>query len=108
MSGVRWTVRDRSGNAIYLTDERWAHIVDPLNHPEMAAYEDHLQDVLRTGRRKQDALNPQKYRYSKAFDDLVEQNTHIVAIVLFRLSEAQDGKPIPNNYVVTAYQKAVW
>ena len=31
----RWTTHDRYGNVIYLTDERWAHIVDPINHPEM-------------------------------------------------------------------------
>lgn len=31
----RWTVRDRYGNDIYLTQERWGHIVQPLNHPEM-------------------------------------------------------------------------
>jgi len=25
----RWMVRDRYGNDIYLTDERWEHIIDP-------------------------------------------------------------------------------
>lgn len=108
MLGRRWSVRDRYGNEIYLTEERWQHIIDPINHPEMATYEEHVKAVIRTGRRQQDPLNPQKYRYSKAFDDLVEDNTHIVAIVLFRFSEGEDGKPIPNNYIVTAYQKAVW
>ena len=107
-TGRRWTVRDRSGNEIYLTEERWEHITEPLNHPEMIEYEDHLREVIRSGRRKQDGLNPQKYRYSKAFDNLVEGNTHLVAIVLFRFSESEDGKPIPNNYIVTAYQKAIW
>lgn len=106
-TGRRWTVRDRSGNEIYLTEERWEHIIDPINHPELAAYEEHLKVVIQSGRRKQDALNPQKYRYSYPFDDLVEDNTHIVAIVLCRFSEV-DGKPIPNNYIVTAYQKVVW
>ncbi len=106
--GRRWTVRDRDGNPIYLTEERWEHIIDPINHPEMIDYEVHLQDVIQSGGRKQDSLNPQKYRYSHAFDDLAEDNTHIVAIVLFRFSEGEDGKPVPNNYIVTAYQKAIW
>lgn len=107
-AGRRWTVQDRDGNQVYLTNERWEHIIDPINHPEMIDYEEHLKDVIRSGRRKQDPLNSQKYRYSQAFNDLVEDNTHIVAIVLFRFSEGEDGKPIPNNYTVTAYQKAVW
>jgi|SRR5258706_15933723 hypothetical protein len=107
-TGRRWTVRDRDSNQIYLTEERWEHIIDPINHPEMVDYEEQLKDVIRLGRRKQDSLNPQKYRYSQSFNNLVEDNTHIVAIVLFRFSEGQDGKPMPNNYIVTAYQKAVW
>lgn len=107
-SGRRWTLRDRVGHHIYLTEERWAHITNAFNHPEMMNYEAHLKDVIRSGQRAQDALNPQKNRYSHTFDDLVEDNTHIVAIVLFRFDEGEDGKPIPNNYIVTAYQKAVW
>jgi len=53
-------------------------------------------------------LNSQKYRYSQPFADLGDANTHIVAIVLFRFSEGTDGKPVPNDYIVTAYPKAVW
>src|SRR6185503_5586277 len=106
-AGRRWSMRDRYGNQIYLTEERWEHIIAPINHPEMSAYEEYLKAVIRSGRRKQDPLNPPKYRYSKAFDDLVADNTHIIAIVIFRFSEGEDGKPIPNNYIVTAYQKAV-
>ena len=80
-AGRRWTVRDRHGNDIYLTHERWEHIAEPTNHPEMSAYEEHLKETILSGKRKQDILNPQKYRYVKAFDDLVEDNTHIIAIV---------------------------
>jgi hypothetical protein len=104
--GRRWTVRDRYGNDIYLTEERWAHIIEPMNHPEMADYEEELKETIRLGRRKQDVLNPQKYRYTQAFDNLPAYNTHIVAIVLFRFSEV-DGNIIPNNYIVTAYQKEI-
>ncbi len=103
----RWTTRDRYGNEVYLTQERWQHIVEDINHPELEDYEDYLLDTIQTGRRKQDTLNPQKYRYSRSFDDLPEDNTHIVAIVLFRFSEDEQGRPIPNNYIVTAYMKEI-
>jgi len=105
--GIRWTVRDRYGNQIYLTHERWEHICGPARHPEMASCEEELRETLRSGSRKQDALNPQKFRYIKAFSNLAEDNTHIVAIVLFRFVEGPGGKPAPNNYVVTAYQKGL-
>jgi hypothetical protein len=107
VQGRRWNERDRYGNDIYLTDERWEHITEPTNHPEMLAYEDELRQTIRSGRRKQDALNPQKYRYVKALDNLAEFNTHIVAIVLFRFIEDENGAPLPNNYIVTAYQKEI-
>lgn len=106
-NGRRWSVRDQYGNEIYLTDERWEHIIDPLDHPEMAEYEEELQVTLQTGKRKQDAINPQKYRYSLPFDDLVEDNTHLVTMVLCRFGEDADSKAIPNNYVVTAYLKEI-
>lgn len=107
MTGRRWTVVDRYGNAVYLTEERWAHIIEDSNHPELEEYEDYVQGVIQTGQRKQDTLNPQKYRYSKEYDDLIEHNTHIVVIVLFRFSEDEQGRPLPNNYVVTAYMKEI-
>ncbi len=103
----RWITHDRYGNSIYLTDERWAHIVDPINHPEMADFEAQLKETIRTGARKQDLLSPRKYRYAKAFDGLAEYNTHIIAMVLFGFSENGTGQPVPNNYIVTAYQKEI-
>jgi len=66
-----------------------------------------VQETVRSGQRKQELLNPQKYRYSKAFDALDDDNTHIVAIVLCRFREGKDGHPEPNNYIVTAYQKEI-
>ncbi len=44
---------------------------------------------------------------SRPFDNLTENNTHIVAIVLFRFGANNFGNPFPNNYIVTAYQKEV-
>ena len=107
-SGIRWAVRDRYGNQIYLTEERWEHITEAINHPEMIDYEDELQMTMRWAVRKQDTLNPQKYRYSMAFDELADDNTHIVAIVLFRFRKSNGQKPMPNNYIVTAFQKEIW
>ena len=106
-AGRRWIVHDRYGNEIYLTHERWEHIVDPINHPEMTECEEQLKETIRTGARKQDQLNPRKYRYSKAFDRLAEDNTHIIAIVLFGFGENEAGRPVANNYITTAYQKEI-
>lgn len=103
----RWTVHDRFGNAIYLTEERWAHVIDPINHPEMRRYEEELKETIRAGARQQDLLNPRKYRYVKAFSQLAEDNTHIIAIVVFGFTEDKAGRPTPNNYLVTAYQKEI-
>ncbi len=106
-AGRRWIVHDRYGNEIYLTHERWEHIFDPVNHPEMMEYEEELKEAIRTGTRKQDPLNPRKYRYSKAFNRLTEDNTHILAIVIFGFGEDESGRPVPNNYITTAYQKEI-
>jgi hypothetical protein len=100
-------VKDRYDNNIYLTYERWEHITQPMNHPEMSAYEEYLKETIRQGKRKQDPLNPRKYRYVKEFSNLAASNTHIVAIVLFGYSEDQSGNPVSNNYIVTAYQKEI-
>jgi hypothetical protein len=73
----------------------------------MADCEEYLRDTLCRGRRRQDFLNPRKYRYSYAFDDLYEDNTHIVAIVLFRFGRDESGQIVSDNYVVTAFQKEI-
>jgi hypothetical protein len=105
--GKRWTVHDSYGHAIYLTQERWEHIIDPINHPEMVSCEEQMQMTVKSGSRQQDPLNPRKYRYSKAFNDLAMDNTHIVAIVVFGYSTGENNEPVPNNYLATAYQKEI-
>lgn len=107
IGGIRWAVRDRYENDIYITKERWQHIIDKNNHPEMSAYEKQLEQTIISGNRKQDSLNPKKYRYTKSFANLKNDNTHIVAIVLFKLKGSKVGKLMPNNYIVTAYQKTI-
>jgi len=39
--------RSRLSNDIYLTEERWNHITEPNNHPEMVDYESQVQDTIR-------------------------------------------------------------
>jgi hypothetical protein len=104
---MRWSVHDRQGNIIHLTQERWDHIIDPINHPEMTDCEHEFKLTLQQGTRKQDPLNPRKYRYNKSFDNLLKDNTHIVAIVLFSFTEKENGELEANNYIVTAYQKEI-
>jgi len=101
--GTRWTVYDRYGNVVYMTKERWEHIIDPINHPEFAEYETELMETIKRGTRKQDSYNPQKYKYMKEFDNLPAGNTHVVAVVLNRFKN-ESGRIVPNNYIVTAYQ----
>lgn len=103
--GKRWTVQDREHNPIYLTDEQWAHIVQA--HPEMAEYEQELKSVIRQGRRKQEPLNPRKYRYAERFDHLPDDFNQMVAIVLFELEMDEMGKALPNNWIATAFMKYI-
>ncbi len=50
----------------------------------MEDFEEALKQTIRQRRRQQDPLNPQKHTYTRAFDHLVQDNTHIVVVVLFR------------------------
>jgi hypothetical protein len=102
-SGKRWTVQDRDSNPIYLTEERWKHIVEANNHPEMADYEDHLMTTIRQGRRRQEPLNPRKYRYAQPFDDLPAGFNHVVGIVLLGFDVNAQGETVPNNFIATAF-----
>jgi len=48
--GKKWIVRDRYGDTVYLTNERWHHILE--NHPEMENYSYHLKETNELPRRK--------------------------------------------------------
>jgi len=50
---------------------------------------DDLLETIRTGRRKQDALFPNEYRYYKRFD------------------KDDVGNYIPNNFIVTGWTKHI-
>lgn len=106
-SGKRWTVQDRDGNTIYLTEERWRHLVDADNHPEVSGFENHLKSALQQGRRIQEPLNPRKYRYARYFEDLPDEFNHMVVIVLFGFDVDEQGKTVSNNFVATAFLKHI-
>jgi len=96
-----WTQRDRFGNEIYLTSERWAHIID--NHPEVGSFFDYLAETIRLGRRRQDPYDPNGYQYYRSFPDLPDDNTHLVVCVRFRWPTAPDGTVREEKFVTTAY-----
>ena len=106
-NGKRWIINDRDGNPVYLTEERWQHIIDPDNHLEMADYEEYLRTTIRRGHRRQEPLNPRKYRYIYPFDDLPDGSNHVVAIVLFSFDVDEAGNTTANNYVTTAFFKHI-
>ena len=84
-------VRDRYGNQIELTDERWRHIV--TYHPELEDCREEVLETIRKGGRRQDAIEPEKYKYLRKFADLPLDYTHLVAVI----------KMVRNNFVLTAY-----
>ena len=49
---MKETVTDHFGNFLYLTAERWTHILEL--HSEMEGCRDRLLETLRQGTRKQD------------------------------------------------------
>ena len=106
-TGKRWTVQERDGNSIYMTQERWHHITEPNNHPEVAAYEDDLKMALQRGRRRQEPLNPRKYRYTYPIDAPFDDFNSVVAIVLFGFDVDELGMTFPNNFVATAFLKHI-
>jgi len=108
MNGKRWTVQDRFGDEIYLTNERWEHIIAPENHPEMTGYEEQLQDTIKSGQRTQDSLVSNKYYYRKAFDNLPDGNNYIISVVIFKVEVDEEGNSTPNNFIVTAYQNFIY
>ncbi len=84
-------IQDRYGNHIELTEERWSHIA--TYHPELENCREKIVETIQKGRRRQDALELEKYKYIRKFNDLPLSYTHLVAVV----------KMIRNNFVLTAY-----
>jgi len=99
--GKKWVVRDRYGNEIYLTEERWKHILE--YHPELEGHLDDVLETLKTGRRRQEAAEPNKYKYRKPCDDLLPHFNYIVVVVVFTFRRRSDGTVFRNNFVTTAW-----
>jgi len=97
----KWTVRDRYGNEIYLTQERWEYIL--RYHSELEGLLDDLLDTLRKGRRIQDPADPGKYKYYRQCDVLPLDYNAIVVVVKFSTRIQADGAFVPNNFVITAW-----
>ncbi len=101
----KWTVQDRYGNTIYLAEERWQHILE--SRPEMEPLIEKFLDTMRTGRRRQEALIPNEYRYYKQVDELLPENNHLIAKVVFKTQLDKTGNYVPNNFVVTGWPKYI-
>ncbi|NUO81021.1 hypothetical protein HUU05_13155 [candidate division KSB1 bacterium] len=99
------TVVDRYGNEVYLTDERWQHIIE--QHPEMLGHKPHLFKTVRDGKRNQHHLHLDTFVYTKRFDDLPRGMTHVYVIVKFGF-KGYPGRSMTNNFVLTAYQKKIF
>jgi UDP-N-acetylenolpyruvoylglucosamine reductase len=92
--GKAWTIRDRYGDEVYLTWERWEHITS--EHTEMKDYFDKLQIIIHSGRRRQHPLQANKYFYRHSFFTLPGDFDFIEAVVILNV---QTG----GRFVVTAY-----
>ena len=73
----------------------------------MSDYEEYLKTTLKKGRRRQEPLNPRKYRYYHNFANLSQDVNNIVVIVLFGFNIGKSGETVPNNFVATAFFKHI-
>lgn len=101
----KWTVQDRYANTIYLTEERWNHILE--SRPEMEPFLEQFLETMRTGRRRQEALIPNEYRYYKQFDELLPENNQLIIKVVFKTQLDETGNYVPNDFVVTGWLKYI-
>lgn len=97
----RWEVHDRYGNKIYMTAERWLHAVQ--RRPWLADCHYEALETVRRGRRKQDPLNPRKYKYYRVCERLLPDFNHLVIVVVFEERTDESGQRVPNNYVTTVW-----
>jgi hypothetical protein len=97
----RWDVHDRYGNKIYMTGERWNHALE--SRPWLEPYLEEVLKTIRRGRRKQDELNPRKYKYYWPCPGLLPEFNHLVVLVLFKEASKVNGSLVPNNYVVNVW-----
>lgn len=96
-------IRDKDGHEIYITDERWEHIYE--RHPEINGYEEYVLRTLRSGKRRQQPLEPDIFKYFASYSNLPENNTEIIVVVKFGQMVTEYGQAKTNNFVITAYMK---
>jgi hypothetical protein len=97
----KWEVRDRYGNKISMTAERWAHALE--SRPWLAPSHTQVLAALRNGRRQQDPLNARKYKYYWPCAELLSEFNHLVVVVLFGEQTNTEGETVPNNYVTNVW-----
>ncbi len=96
-----WRIRDREGREIYLTEERWDHIVS--RHSELRDHRDDVLKTVRRGRRRQQPHDPQTYVYRLHCDSLRSPFNGMLVVVTFRFQQNEQGEMTPNNFIVTAW-----
>ena len=82
-------------------EERWQHMLE--RHEELTDLLDEILETLRRGQRRQEALDPNRYRYHRPCAALPPEFSHIVVAVVFRYKEHLDGTQLPNNFVTSAW-----
>ncbi len=97
----KWTVRDRYGNEIHLTQERREYIL--RYHTELDGLLEELLETLRKGRRTQDPADPGKYKYYRRCDALPLDYNAIVVVVKFSTRIQAQGAFVADNFVITAW-----
>jgi hypothetical protein len=97
----KWLVHDRSGHEIYLTEERWQHIVE--RHRELRNCREDVLATIQKGHRHQQPQDPQAYVYRRPSNKLPPPFNGILAVVAFRFEWQDDGSMVPNNFVTTAW-----
>jgi len=101
----KWIIHDRYNSTIYLTEERWLHILE--SRPELEPFFEQFLDTIRTGRRKQAALMPNEYHYYKQFNELLPENTHLIAVVIFKTYIDESYNYVFNNFIVTGWAQYI-
>lgn len=94
-------IHDRYGNRVYMTTERWQHILD--RRPWLESFHAEVLATVRHGRRRQDPLDAAKYRYYRRCSELLPEYNHLVTLVRFSETSDGTGQAEPNNFVLTAW-----
>ncbi|MFZ4660275.1 MAG: hypothetical protein ACOYNY_24910 [Caldilineaceae bacterium] len=94
-------VYDRWHHEIYITSERWQHILE--RHEELIELFEEVLKTIQYGRRRQEELDPNRYRYYYPCALLPPEFNYIVVAVVFRYQESPNGHLQPNNFVTSAW-----